>query len=163
MTEASVLVVDDEADVLELMVDTLHDGGYCAVSSQNAAEALAALKVFRFGVIVTDVMMLGLTGLELLELVKRDSPDVEVVLVTGYVARDLVAAAWSKGAFGFVEKPFAPEQLLDTVAQALERRDLRRQSWPSRWTGDDGVPADVRTLRGLDGSTVHPVGRKRGL
>ena len=151
MTETSILVVDDEAEVRKLMVDTLDEAGYCAISSQHAAEALAALRAFRFAAIVSDVMMPGLSGLDLLELIRRTHPDVEVVLVTGYVARDVVRAAWSKGASGFVEKPFEPEKLLDAVAQALERRDLRRQSWPARWAGADGAP-DIRTERGLHGA-----------
>lgn len=128
--DAAVLVIDDESDLLDLMVETLNDSGYLAIPAVGAQEATAALDAMRFQVVVSDVMMPEVSGLDLLDAVKRRFQETEVVLVTGYATPDTVALAWEKGASGFLLKPFSTEQLVDAVGRALERVELRLQSWP---------------------------------
>jgi len=128
--DAAVLVIDDESDLLDLMVETLNDSGYLAIPAGGAGEATAALEAMRFQVVVSDVMMPEVSGLDLLDVVKRRCQETEVVLVTGYATPDTVALAWEKGASGFLVKPFSTDQLVEVVSRALERAELRRQSWP---------------------------------
>lgn len=143
----SILVVDDAPDLLELMVDVLDDEGYCAIPARETSEAIAALGAIRFDAVVSDIMMPGLTGLDFLTLAKQRRQDIEVVLVTGYGAPDIIGEAWERGACGFLDKPFSAEQLLDAVAQALERARLRRETWPARWLGSGG-PAPITARSG---------------
>jgi DNA-binding NtrC family response regulator len=139
MVGAGVLVVDDEAEVLDLMVDTLEGEGYSAVPCPSGRDALSALRAFRFEVIVSDMMMPGLTGLDLLKAVKDAGQDVEVILVSAYAAADIAAEAWARGAAAYLEKPFMPEDLIDAVGRAVQRRALRREGWPLRWRRSGGL------------------------
>lgn len=119
---ADILLIDDEDDVLSMMADVLKDQGYDPASVSNGEEALKLLETRRFDVIVSDIMMPRLNGLRLLEAVKRQDRDVQVVLVTGYATRELAADAVEKGAFRVLEKPFSNDQLIRTVEDALNRR-----------------------------------------
>ena len=121
-----ILVIDDEPEVLAVMVDVLEQEGYSPRSTSDSREASRLLEEATFDVIVSDIMMPHLSGLQLLEMAKRQNPDVQVVFVTGYSTREVAIEALNKGASGFIEKPFQTHQLVAAVREALWRRRLRR-------------------------------------
>lgn len=124
--EEQILVIDDEPEVLAVMVDVLGQEGYSLRSTSDSREASKFLEETAFDVIVSDIMMPHLSGLQLLEVAKRQNPDVQVVFVTGYSTREVALEALNKGASSFLEKPFQTHQLLAAVREALWRRRLKR-------------------------------------
>jgi DNA-binding NtrC family response regulator len=114
-----ILLVDDDEDVLSFMSDALVDRGYEPTVLQNSAEAAAILERETFDLIITDIVMPKVHGLEILESAKRRNPTVRVVFVTGYPHRDILREGFEKGAFSVIEKPFPVETFLATVDRAL--------------------------------------------
>lgn len=129
---ATILIIDDEPQMTRWVEETLEQEGFLTFSATSSEDALSLLKVLRVDVIVSDVMMPGLNGLDVLGRVKEGDHDIEIVLMTGYRARSIVFEAWTKGACGFLEKPFTAEQIVGAVHCALARAHLRRENWPWR-------------------------------
>lgn len=117
-----ILVVDDEPDVLAVLVDVFEAAGYSPWSTADSREAVRLLEMADFDVVVSNVLMPHLNGLQLLKLVKRRSPDIQVVLVTGHFTQELALEALNGGAAGIIRKPFGNEQLLAAVSEAIGRR-----------------------------------------
>lgn len=126
MEDPRILIVDDEPDVLDVMVDVLEQEGYAPRSTTDSREASRLLETTSFDVIVSDIMMPHLSGLQLLEMAKRQNPNVQVVLVTGYSTREVALEALNRGASGYIEKPFHTEQLLASIREAIWRWRLKR-------------------------------------
>lgn len=119
---ASILVVDDDVSVAEFFSQLFGEAGHEAVAVHSGHEALNALGQRPFDVVVSDVNMPGLTGLQLLPQVKAVPNAPYVILITGFASvRDAVSAV-KQGAFDYVEKPVDPASLLDLVRQAVEVR-----------------------------------------
>lgn len=116
---ARILIVDDNADVLSFMTDALQGRGYDLRSVQNSALAAVVLQEERFDLIVTDIVMPKVHGLEILERAKRQNPDVRVVFVTGHPHRDIMREGFEKGAYCVLEKPFSVDEFVNAVARAL--------------------------------------------
>jgi len=119
VTEPRILVVDDEPAVLELIVEALTRAGYSPCFTSESREALRFLETTPFDVVLTDTVMPHLGGLDLLEIAKRQNPDVQVLFVTGDATAEMARQALKKGAAGFIEKPFQPDRLLAVVREAL--------------------------------------------
>lgn len=123
MSTARVLVVDDEPLVLELAERVLARSGYEVLAAQSGSEALEIFKKKRhIHVLVSDVVMPGMSGPELLKSVKKISPSTAAVLMSGYVLAEEIDMA-----IPFVRKPFSAPALLSTVDQALGSRAPRRR------------------------------------
>jgi putative two-component system response regulator len=125
-----VLVIDDEAVIRELMLEILQRAGYDVVGAETAGRALELLE--DVSVVVSDIVMPGLSGLELLDEVRRRRPSMPVVLVTGASTYENLSDAVARGADGFVMKPFSHADLQRAVAAAIERarraeQDLRER------------------------------------
>ncbi|MFQ5828999.1 MAG: response regulator [Candidatus Methylomirabilia bacterium] len=135
LEDLQTLVIDDEPEVLEVMVDILEQAGYPAQSTSDSENASRLLETSKFDLIVSDIMMPHLSGLQLLEIAKRQNPDVQVVLVTGYANRQVALEALEKGASGFIEKPIEIEPFLAAVRQALWRRRLKQNATSSGQRG----------------------------
>lgn len=119
-----ILVIDDEALVRGLMVEILEDAGYEALGAATDREAIDRLGREDVSLVVSDIVMPGLSGLELLDEVRRRRPSLPVVLVTGAGTYDNLQEALARGADGLVQKPFSPADLIGAVAGALERAGL---------------------------------------
>jgi len=119
---AKVLVVDDEADVCALMCRNLQTAGYLCTMALSGEEALKELEEESFDLLVADIMMTGMSGLDLLHIVKSLFPDVAVLMVTAVDDLNTGMNAVALGAYGYILKPFALNELLINVAAALERR-----------------------------------------
>jgi len=125
-----ILIVDDEADIRELVAGVLEDEGYRARTAANADAALAAIAERRPSLALLDVWLQGsrLDGLELLSEIKRRDPTLPVIVVSGHGNLDTAVAAVRQGAIDFIEKPFESERLLYLVARATETDRLRREN-----------------------------------
>jgi putative two-component system response regulator len=116
-----VLVIDDEQIIRDLMLEILEEAGYDAIGAPTADCALDLLADPDFQLVVSDVIMPGLSGLELLEEVRARRPSLPVVLVTGAGTYATLSEALARGADGLVMKPFSHGEFRDAVASALER------------------------------------------
>jgi response regulator RpfG family c-di-GMP phosphodiesterase len=116
-----VLVIDDEKVIRELMCEILERAGYETIGADTADEALGLLTDHEIGLVVSDIVMPGLTGLELLEEVRARRPSLPVILVTGAGTYENLSQAVTRGADGLVIKPFSHADLQNAVASALER------------------------------------------
>jgi putative two-component system response regulator len=127
-----ILVIDDEDVIRMLVVEILESVGYDVTSAESAEVALALLEDADFDLVVSDVIMPGLSGLELLESVRARRASLPVVLVTGAGTYDTLSQALTRGAAGLVTKPFAHSDLQAAVGDALERATRSREDLRER-------------------------------
>ena len=127
---ADILVVDDEADIRDLVAGILEDEGYAVRTASDSNSALAAIRARRPSLLVQDIWMQGggLDGLELLDLVKSFDPDLPVVMISGHGNIETAVSAIKRGAYDFLEKPFKSDRLLLLVERALESATLKREN-----------------------------------
>ena len=125
-----ILIVDDEADIRDLVAGVLEDEGYTARTAADSDAALSALDDRRPSLVLLDVWLQGsrLDGLDLLEEIKRRDPTLPVLMISGHGNLDTAVAAIRRGATDFIEKPFEAEQLLLLVGRATETDRLRREN-----------------------------------
>src|SRR2546428_4335099 len=125
---ATLLVADDDPGLRESLERTLTREGYRVVLASDGRAALERVQAGGVDLIVTDLRMPGLTGLELLRAAKAIRPDVDVILLTAFGTVEEAVKAMKDGAYDFLTKPFRREQLIKLVEKALERRDLIEQN-----------------------------------
>jgi len=127
---ADILIVDDEADIRELVSGILEDEGYAVRTAADSHTALAAIRARRPALLVQDIWMQGggLDGLELLDVVKQMDPDMPVVMISGHGNIETAVSAIKRGAYDFLEKPFKSDRLILVVERALEAASLRREN-----------------------------------
>jgi len=127
---ADVLVVDDEADIRELVAGILTDEGYSVRTANDSESALAAVRARAPALLILDIWMSGggMDGLELLDLVKELDPDLPVIMISGHGNIETAVSAIKRGAYEFLEKPFKSDRLLLVVQRALEAMNLRREN-----------------------------------
>jgi DNA-binding NtrC family response regulator len=124
-----VLVVDDEKSITSALEIVLGDEGYEVTTAGSVAEAIARLQGGRpFDLVFTDLRLPDATGIELLDRIKADAPDTQVVLITAHGSLDVVIEAIKRGAYYYVEKPFTPEQVSMLAGRALQFGDIRREN-----------------------------------
>lgn len=125
-----VLVVDDEADIRELVAGVLEDEGYTVRTAADSNSALEAIEDRRPSLVLLDVWLQGsrLDGLQILEQVKQRDPTLPVIMISGHGNLDTAVAAIREGAVDFIEKPFEAGKLLHLVSRATETDRLRREN-----------------------------------
>jgi two-component system C4-dicarboxylate transport response regulator DctD len=126
-SHARVLFVEDDPSVRLSLTEALELSGFRVCACESAEEALRHIGPDFDGVLVTDVRLPAIDGLELMRRVARSDPGIPVVLVTGHGDISMAVQAMREGAYDFVEKPFPSECLVETVRRALERRALVRE------------------------------------
>src|SRR4051812_29489397 len=119
-----VLLVDDEAPIRQAVTQWLGLAGFETVVHEKATGALDLLNTDFSGVLVTDLKMEGMDGMELLRRAQQIDPELPVVVITGHGDVEIAVEAMRLGAYDFIEKPFAPERFLDVVRRASEKRKL---------------------------------------
>ncbi|WP_068312136.1 sigma-54-dependent transcriptional regulator [Polycladidibacter hongkongensis] len=126
---SDILVIDDEADIRELISGILEDEGYDTRMAGDSDTALAAIADRRPSLVVLDIWLQGskLDGLELLEIIREQNPDVPVVIISGHGNIETAVAAIKKGAYEYIEKPFNADKLVLVVDRALESSSLKRE------------------------------------
>jgi cyclic di-GMP phosphodiesterase len=127
-----VLVIDDDAVVREVIGEMLAGAGYEVLTAGTAAEALELFVDEEVGLVVSDIVMPDLSGLELLEAMRLHRPSLPIVLVTGANTRDNLTEALTRGADGFVAKPFTQAELCEAVENALDRAGRSEQDLRAR-------------------------------
>jgi len=127
-TKGTVLVVDDERSLLDSLQKTLDKEGYRVLVAERGSEALELMSREPIEVVLSDVKMPEMDGLELLRVIKKKDPDVEVVLFTGYGTIELAVEAMKEGAYDFITKPFKRVHILKTVEKAFEKRSLTQEN-----------------------------------
>jgi two-component system, NtrC family, response regulator HydG len=121
---ARILVVDDNVTMRESLRDTLTAEGDRITSVENAIQAIAELEKQEFEVVLADLSLPRVSGLELLDRVKKSWPTTEVIVITGQASIATAVDAIKRGAYHYVTKPFTADEILHLVGQALERRRL---------------------------------------
>ena len=127
---ADVLVVDDEADIRDLVAGILTDEGYAVRTANDSESALYEIRARKPALLILDIWMQGggMDGLELLDLVKGLDADLPVIMISGHGNIETAVSAIKRGAYEFLEKPFKSDRLLLVVERALEAANLRREN-----------------------------------
>ena len=124
-----ILIVDDEADIRELISGILSDEGYETRLAEDSNQALEAIRQRRPLLVILDIWLQGseLDGMELLELIKTEHKDLPVVMISGHGNIETAVKATKIGAYYFIEKPFKADHLIVIIARALEAANLRQE------------------------------------
>ncbi|ABD55157.1 sigma-54-dependent transcriptional regulator [Jannaschia sp. CCS1] len=127
---SDILVVDDERDIRELICDILQDEGFTTRMAGNSDEAMAELNKSAPGLMILDIWLKdsNMDGIDILGHVKRDNPEVPVVIISGHGNVEIAVAAIKQGAYDFIEKPFNIDQLMVVIKRAMETSRLRREN-----------------------------------
>ncbi|MFN3869111.1 MAG: sigma-54-dependent transcriptional regulator [Hyphomicrobiaceae bacterium] len=126
---ADILIVDDEADIRELIAGILEDEGHKARLARDSDEALRAIEDRRPHLVILDIWLQGsrLDGLEVLSAIKATYPDLPVVIISGHGNIETAVTAIRRGAYDYIEKPFKADRLILVALRALEAQQLRRE------------------------------------
>ena len=122
-----ILIVEDELPMCELLTSFFTEKGYDVDTAQDGEHALARLEERDYALVITDIKLPGMSGLELLASIRVDWPEVAVVIMTAFSSISSAVEAMKLGAEDYIGKPFQLDELAITVEKALERRSLRRE------------------------------------
>jgi len=123
-----VLIVDDEESMRDFLSIMLHREGYQVDTAVDGAQAVKHLRDHSYDLVISDIKMPRMTGLELLTHIKERTPETVVLMVTAFSSTDEAVEAMKQGAYDYITKPFKNEEIRLIVKNALERRDLRREN-----------------------------------
>lgn len=121
-----LLIVDDDPDVVDFLVESLNQAGYSVIGLTDATQALTVIASEHFSLVITDVEMPGMRGLDLMAAIHKDHPDQLVLLMTAFGSIDLAMQCVRAGACDFLAKPFRIEDLYAAVDRTLRDRRMRR-------------------------------------
>jgi two-component system nitrogen regulation response regulator NtrX len=126
---SDILIVDDEADIRDLISGILEDEGYSTRLAKDSDEALVAIEERRPSLVILDIWLQGskLDGLDVLDQIKKAHPDLAVVIISGHGNIETAVAAIKRGAYDYIEKPFKADRLVLVTARALEATMLKRE------------------------------------
>ncbi len=122
MSKPRVLVIDDEDIVRTSCSRSLGPEGYEVKLAKNGLEGLNMIRSEKFDIVLTDLKMPDMDGIEVLKKIKEEWPGVEVIIITGYQTVDTAVKSIKLGAFDYIEKPFTPDALIAAIAKALDRK-----------------------------------------
>ena len=127
---SDILIVDDERDIRELIGDILKDEGFSVRLAGNSDDAMAEINKEPPALLILDIWLKDsqMDGIDILKAVKRDNPDVPVVIISGHGNIEIAVAAIKQGAYDFIEKPFNIDQLMVVITRAMETSRLRREN-----------------------------------
>jgi two-component system response regulator HydG len=123
-----ILIAEDEEITLKHLVNTLKREGYEVLGTKNGREALSAITHNHYDVLITDIKMPEMNGIELLEKTKEISPEIEVLIITGFGSIGSAVDAMKKGAYEYITKPFDLDELILKVKNIHERKILRKEN-----------------------------------
>lgn len=127
---SDILIVDDERDIRELISDILEDEGFTTRLAGTSDEAVAQVKAELPALMILDIWLKdsAMDGIDILKMVKREHPEVPVVIISGHGNIEIAVAAIKQGAYDFIEKPFNIDQLMVVITRAMETSRLRREN-----------------------------------
>src|SRR4030066_173497 len=128
--QVQILVIDDEQIMREGCSRILSKDGLVVICAENGNQGLEEIKSRpeQMDVILLDLMMPGMSGMEVLDQIRIFDPNLLVIVITGYATVESAVEAMKKGAYDFIPKPFTPDQLRIVVRRALERRTLQKET-----------------------------------
>jgi len=126
-TTAKVLVIEDDEVLRQLLIDVLNDQGYEVEAADTGEEGLRSMEQDVYDIILLDINLPGMDGMEVLRLAPARQPDAQVVMMTAFGTVDTAVEAMKQGAFDYINKPFSTDELILTIRRALEEQDLRRE------------------------------------
>jgi PAS domain S-box-containing protein len=121
------LVVDDEEKVSKSLSGLLMDQGYEVVTVRSAQECLQTMSSQHFDLVILDIVMPEISGIKVLQKIKGEYKDTEVILITGYADKEKAIATFRVGTYDFIEKPFESKEILNTVAHCLDQLDMKKK------------------------------------
>jgi len=124
----SILVIDDERSVTDSLRLILTDAGFHVLTAQSFAESSAVLSQTQFDLVITDFCLPDASGMDLITCIKSDTPETEVILMTGHGSLDITIEAIKRGAYYYIEKPYTVDQLHTLVARALGSATLKYEN-----------------------------------
>ncbi len=124
----NILVVDDHKNFRDSLVKILQGEGLRTFPANDGEEALDTLRREKIHLVLTDLKMPKMDGVELLKVAKTIRPEVEVILITGYGTVDTAVTAMKDGAFDYIEKPFKPREILKLIRKAMEKQSLVQEN-----------------------------------
>lgn len=119
-----VLIVDDDGDLRDLLTEAVGDWGYAVSMASGGEEALKMIRAGKVDIVVTDLMMPGMDGLQLLEKINKMDRDIVVIMVTGFATIETAVKAIEAGAYDYIAKPFKLDDLMVLLKNAAERLGL---------------------------------------
>jgi two-component system, NtrC family, nitrogen regulation response regulator NtrX len=127
---SDILIVDDEADIREMVSGILEDEGYATRSARDSEECFATIEQRRPSLVILDIWLQGsrLDGIEVLSLIKKQHPDLPVIIISGHGNIETAVSAIRRGAYDYIEKPFKADRLLLVTQRALEASQLKREN-----------------------------------
>jgi two-component system response regulator AtoC len=137
MKKVKILVVDDEAIVRESLQDWLTDAGYQVLTAENGPKALEVIEKEKPGIMIADLVMPGMDGIELMKKAKALQPGLEVVIITAYASIPTAINAMKEGAYDYIEKPFCPERAELLVKKLAEHQELVEENLSLRQKLED--------------------------
>lgn len=156
MANPKILVVDDEESIREFFEIMLKREGYEVMTAQNGRVALDLLKTKNADLIITDIQMPEMSGMELLAQVKEIDIDIPIIMVTAFGSTDTAVEAMKLGAFDYIQKPFKIDEVKIIIAEALEKRNLKventrlKKELGSKYTFENIIGAAPSMLRIYD-------------
>jgi DNA-binding NtrC family response regulator len=126
--EQKILIIDDEAIALQNLMHVLKKEGYSILGTQSSTDALELLAKERFDLVLTDLKMEKVDGMEILSRTREQYPDSEVIMITGYATLETAIEAMKLGAYHYIAKPFKLEEVRKVVKEALEKVRLKREN-----------------------------------
>jgi len=137
MKRVKILVVDDEAIVRESLGDWLKDVGYQVFTAENGHEALEVIEKEKPGIMIADLVMPGMDGIELMKRAKAQQPKIEVIIITAYASIPTAITAMKEGAYDYIEKPFCPGRAEFLVEKLAEHQELVEENLSLRQKLED--------------------------
>lgn len=126
-----ILIIDDDPNVRKTLSDIMRAKGYDTLATGDGEEGLAAMKEHLFNIVLLDLKLPDIDGLDVLDRIKSQSPSVEVIIITGHATLEAAIESTNRGAFSFIQKPYDLDQLLIHIRHAIQKQkaeqDLRRQ------------------------------------
>jgi len=123
-----ILVVDDEQGIRQVLSDVLHDEGHAVTAVEDGYHALRALEEEPFDLVILDVWLPNMGGIDVLKSIKRDYPEIEVIIISGHANIKMAVQAVKIGAFDFLEKPLSLDKTITVVQNALKLEALRKEN-----------------------------------
>lgn len=145
--KARILIVDDETFIRDILSRWLSDNGYECVTANDGSSALACIENSQFELVLLDILMPGMSGMDLLTIIKSTCPDVAVIMVTAVDDRPTAILSLELGAYGYIVKPFEKNEILINVAGALDRRRLNALQADYERTLEREVSAKTAEIR----------------
>ena len=123
-SRANILIIDDEETMRDSCRQTLSRDGHRVEAAEDGSKGLALLEAESFDLVILDLKMPGLSGMDVLKRIKEDDPESVVIVITGYATIESAVEAIKSGAYDFIPKPFTPDSLRAIVKRALDKREL---------------------------------------